>query len=1326
MESSTLSPSATMRAKIVAFVLSAGRWYTGGFALPVAAVAMWQLISWRIQQSQKKKEMEHVPRSALAAVRARKKTNNAEGAVDVDLDDDISKAPSISGRRRINSAAEDRDDQSVGSVYSQNRFSRPQKLRQRQRAPTTPTTAVDNDDAHSVGSLHAGRPNFIRASKVAHHDGDEVSVLSFSSNALHGRSNKTKKIPFSQHEEIVEFLNGKLEGSLEQQNKMRQILEVQNQELAKIAKAYEMEKRRSKTSGSNMDSAALHELYDQKAKLEIEQQKVQTLERSEREWKQALDDAHRKIQDLESSHVSMNESHNMNGVVEIQNQRIETLQETQNELDELLEQERAKVARYEQERAVTRRETMRLPWDESTAPKEEILVKKNMEINNLAQTSKHAQLRLIKSQKMWQLEKERAAAMEAELRHLTDQVESETKKARSMEQKHLALVSASLKSKSEVTKVEQAHAETKSYLKAETQKVLNLQKSYKQSMELLSKEQHRSSSLQSTASTFGETQIKVKSLQADLQQKIKIISTQKDQISKLEASLADERTNHSNKDNIVTAAATKSSHLQLTLGQARTKLTELEGLLQKKEKLYQQEKQRAADKENLYNVVKSSLEIEETKNNALEEERSELAKMLHEERSNNSNKQRALASHETSISSLETRFQKLEKDRSETQSMLDTERIKCRDLEYEIRALNDHIRTKESETEMVERRLQDTTSNLEFSNKKLRDAEEDREQMMRTQNAKIQNYMEEQNRLRNTKSSDQSRISTLEKSLMEKDLELDGERTKHGILTQDHGIVKRKLETEEEKNRSLELKQMEMKNELHDVERNTRLLETELDEKKKECSTEKNRCDELLVEQAKLKEARHLSQRKVVELESEKDRLSTLLETEKNRTVVFERLVEQKENNISMSHGQTEELYAQVATLEKELAERETLLKYDKETLDLLEHSLSETLKDLSLEKKKVSELGKAVEDVTTRLNEANDRQADELASLSMEHENAKLSISKMEAALIEKESEIVTLKNRVMHNKEMEATIAKQEVEMEKLRIMANESLALALKEEEIRDLKAVLEAEQMNLKDLEEKQKSLELVKAEKENDIAFLEASLKTKDSAITEKESSIENLQKSLSEEQNKVKTLTVEQNSSEVQQSDAQKQIRDLKSSLEKKETILSAKQDEINALEKTLDETKSEHTTLLKQKEAAIAVLQKAVKDDKTNFDTKHQGLIQEVHNSEERIQYLEQSLDDKLLMVAQLHQGVSVLEDELKETKDYYEHLVAPEEKRKMGMKLREMITATHQMNEITTKATAVEAVAQGREQVSRSGVSDLRNLLLATSLINGSNYGN
>jgi hypothetical protein len=76
-------------------------------------------------------------------------------------------------------------------------------------------------------------------------------------------------------------------------------------------------------------------------------------------------------------------------------------------------------------------------------------------------------------------------------------------------------------------------------------------------------------------------------------------------------------------------------------------------------------------------------------------------------------------------------------------------------------------------------------------------------------------------------------------------------------------------------------------------------------------------------------------------------------------TEVFEKLVEQKDNSISMKLGQTEELYTKMVTLEKDVAEKETLLNYDKETLELLEHSLAETEKDLPSEKKKVVDVGK-------------------------------------------------------------------------------------------------------------------------------------------------------------------------------------------------------------------------------------------------------------------------------------------------------------------------------------------------------------------------------
>jgi chromosome segregation ATPase len=1338
--------ASSLKTKIVVFVLAAGRWYTGGFGIPIAAVTIFHLVAWRIKQSRERQRLQNVPLSALAAVRARKKT-----AAEID-DDDISKAPSITmgNRRSIEGKG---DDKSVGSVYSQNRFSRPQTLRQRQRA--------SEDDAHSVGSRHTSRPKFIRASKAAHHDADadEVSVLSFTSNALGRSGNKTKKIRFSQHEEIVELLNAKLEGALEQHNKMRSILEVQNQELAKVAHAYDAEKRKNINSQeSATDGSALHDLFDKQAMLEIEHQKVQNLERSEAELQRAFEEAQQKIQELESSQASSHESHNAKELFEIQNQRIETLQDTQNELDELLQQERDKVSNYERERAVSRRETMKLPWEESKAPKEEILVKKNMEIKSLEQTSNHARLRQIKSQKMWQLEKERASVMEQELAYLNEQVDKEKTKVRSLEQNQREIMSTTTRSKVEMAKVQQAHEETKSYLKAEKQKVANLQKSNKESLELLKEDQGKTSSLQKQAATFGESQNKVKKLQANIQKNENMISSQKDLILDLEKSLADEQTKHSHHDKIF--AATKASNLHLTLGQARIKVNELELRLQEKEKLYQQEQQRAADKENLFNVVKSSLEIEETKRNALEEERTELTNMLQEERSNNSNKERALTSHETSISSLENRFKKLEADRSETQSMLDAERNKCRDLDYEIRALNDHIRTKESEIEMVERRLQDSTSTLEFTNKKLKDSEDDREQILRSQKAKIQNYMEEQNRLRNTNNVDQSRMSNLEKSVMEKDLELDGERKNNGILTQEHGIVKRKLETEEEKNRSLEMKQVEMKNGLQESERQARLLEAELEDKRKECATEKARCEELLVEQAKLKESLQSTQRKSMELESQKNKLTSLLEAEKNRAGVFERLVEQKDNSISMKLGQTEELYTKMATLEKDVAEKETLLKYEKETLELLEHSLAETEKDLASEKKKVVGFGKEIDELTARLNEANGQQESfvktlqekdsltavnqktiemlqnekckaekmqtELNLLNVEHESKKLSVSKMQETLNEKESEITTLTKQVKDQQEIEATIAEQAAEIEELRQLATESIAVARKEQEISALQKSLESEQSKLKMLEQKQEHLGLAKAEKEKAIASLEGSLKTKDTKISQKEDAIKSLEKSLSSEQSKLKTLTDQHQKCEVEQSGARQQIKEVTTSLEKKETILSAKQDEINTLEKKLDDTKSDHETLLKQKEAAIAVLQKAVTNDKANFEKNHEQLIEGVKTSEEKIQYLEQSLDDKLIMVAQLQQGVSVLEDELKDTKQYYEHLVAPEEIRKMGMKLREMLTATHQLNEISTKATAHEAVAKEREELSRSGVSDLRNLLLATSVFNGANHKN
>ena len=226
------------RAKIVAFALAAGRWYTGGFELPVAGVTLWLLVEWKLNDIEEKKQRRNMPRSALSAVRAR-------------------------------SQQRDSDDQSVGSVYSHNRFApRQNNLRQRR------SRSADVNNAHRDVNGH--RPRSVSVSRRIGHDHDDVSVLSFTSQnkQAHGAANnKMKKIPFSQHEEIVEFLNGKLEGAIEQHNKMKSALEVQNKKLAEVAQAYEVEKRKNLRSQETLDKM--------NSTLDNEKKKAKTFEESQ-------------------------------------------------------------------------------------------------------------------------------------------------------------------------------------------------------------------------------------------------------------------------------------------------------------------------------------------------------------------------------------------------------------------------------------------------------------------------------------------------------------------------------------------------------------------------------------------------------------------------------------------------------------------------------------------------------------------------------------------------------------------------------------------------------------------------------------------------------------------------------------------------------------------------------------------------------------------------------------------------------------------------------------------------------------------------------------
>jgi len=202
-------------------------------------------------------------------------------------------------------------------------------------------------------------------------------------------------------------------------------------------------------------------------------------------------------------------------------------------------------------------------------------------------------------------------------------------------------------------------------------------------------------------------------------------------------------------------------------------------------------------------------------------------------------------------------------------------------------------------------------------------------------------------------------------------------------------------------------------------------------------------------------------------------------------------------------------------------------------------------------------------------------------------------------------------------------------------------------------------------------------------------------------------------------------LTEQFRESEEQQKALESEIRDISAKLEKKETLLSAKEEEISTLKQQTEDEGYVHEALMQRKEETIRGLQRSLNQGNVDAEKEVEKANEKVKDHEEKVEALQQSLDDKLIMVSQLQQGITVLEEELKETKAYYENLVAPEEVRKMGMKLREMLNETHLVNSLSIEATPVAGTEKTEEIIdgthSSRGVSDLRNLLLATSVING-----
>jgi chromosome segregation ATPase len=1146
------------KTKIVVFVLAAGRWYSGGFQLPAATMAFWFLITRRIQSGKEKESMKYVPRSLSTAVRAKKKS--AEIAAD-----EVSKAPSL-----------DPQKQGMGVI----------NIRQRKRN--------GYDDAQSIGSVHTAKPKIIRAAKRSHGEADEVSVLSFTSNKgafVIGKNHrkKSKKIPFSQHEEIIEFLNGKLESTNANADKIKAMYDAERNKVTELQQILETEKQKHAQSQDSMNQvnimlenekrklqanedtqgSTLHELFDKQALLEIEEQKVQRLEKSEKNLQRKAMNLEKRIEELESISESTHDKLDTNELFDIQNQRIETLISTQEELDNLLHQERKKVSKLEKERRVSRLETLDVPWEESSATKEEILVKKNREIKNLEQTVNHLHLRFDKKQKMWHSEKERAATMQKQLGRLNIEVKKQTSKFRELEKEQRDRTSAAESSKKQLIEEKSAHQNTESYLNAEKLKVANLQKISQ----------------------------KEKAMVSDLQQR-------------------------------------------------------LDG----KNRLYLLEQQRATEMENLYHESKASLNGAQARIKSFEDER------------------------------------KVEADREDTQITLDTERKRSKELQYEIKALKDHIRTKDAEIEIVERRLEGIKATFEITNKKLVNMEEEKHELLKSQRTKAHSYLEEQNKLRNTNTMDQSRISTLERRVHQKDLDMEAKEKKTDLLSHDLSTTQRKLRTEEEKNCSLERQQTELKNEIHFAETKVNDLETELEDKKRQYMKEKKRVEELEAEKSKLRDALSSEQRKSMDIEAHKLQLSSILETEKARTEVFERLVERNDRSISKEHGEIQEINLKVSKLKESLAEKESTLKYERETLDLFETNLAATEADLTTEKNKVAGLRIEVNELTTKLKEtmtfqetlykvfrgkgveksqnADDRQQEILRALTDLCET-KVTIAKLKASLKEKNTDFVLQRKESQTAQEVDFIFKLKQEEIDTLaQSLESEVKKLAwLESETAKERKFADEKIKKLKKKFQSQTDRTEIVfDYEKEREIKALQNSSQSEQSKILSleqklkathsTESSLNINERTLFQQESAIKSLELsllseKRNSCMLrdQCQEFQKRIAGLTESLQKKEILIAAKTEDIDLLAMRIAESQLEYESSLLQKNSQIVDLQKTIDSTESSLETRVQDTTESTISTEQKVKVLEQSLDEKLTLLAKLQQTVNVLENELEAT---------------------------------------------------------------------------
>ena len=600
-----------------------------------------------------------------------------------------------------------------------------------------------------------------------------------------------------------------------------------------------------------------------------------------------------------------------------------------------------------------------------------------------------------------------------------------------------------------------------------------------------------------------------------------------------------------------------------------------------------------------------------------------------------------------------------QKKDSNTPSFFGMGKSSSNTLETEIKTLNEKIRSKEAEILKIERRHENTKLTLETTTKKLEDLAKDKKEMMKSFKSKMQNYMTDQNRMRNTSGMDQSRISKMEKTILEKEIQLDSEQKKYELLSQELSIIKEKLTSEQEKNLDLKKMQVELREDFNSQERKSKALETRIDNNKKFEEESKVKCQELLEEQSKLKESLLSEKSKCMSLEHEQKKLSSLLEAEKMRVGIFERLVQQKDDNMSLEKDQMVELSTKVASLTRDLAEQTNLLSFEKDTSMVLEKSLNATEKELEMYKEKISSLEKEIRGLSNIEDDKAFEHKKQVETLQKNIDSSKIVNERLQekVKLLEADREL---------NRKLEATKEKQAIIIEQ-------------KEEDLKSLLAAIHDQCLEFEDVTDEmtnvERAIEQIKITVNSDDfskAAKQQLIRSYEQSLEEKSNKIEILEQSnteLSAEnltlQNSIKMLQATIKSTAVEVDSRETKIVNLVDAITSNEEM---KGKEIKALEKRLEVSKNGYQKL----QDSLSELEVAVKDQSAAFDAEHDKMQAKVKTAEQRVHILQTSLEGKLKMLSKAQHAMDVLEEELRETNNDYRRLGR---ERKIGVNMRNLM---------------------------------------------------